>query len=275
MALPKSNSLPESNGAPPAAHPQWASPYSGRAPIAVPARAVFDEFMRWTIEGEREALAPCLTPADREAFLGYYSKLPDPRNGAAVRRFLRGLWNSDTGWVVRHIVDLAESRATRHEPVRLLDAGSGFGTFSMLYACMGANVVAADLREDRLRVARQRLALFEERSGRRLEVQNVQSDVTLEMGPDFHVVHGSYTDDAGVVHRYAHERTFTPQELQAVLGANGPEVVHHELLYGGEGRLPAALLACVRAIGKLNRAGQRLARRHFVVARRSGARAAA
>ena len=327
MAFPYPQPIPDSNeptrhgvSGPPASH-------SGRSPLVIPPRAVFDEFMRWTIGGEREALAPRLAPADREAFLGYYSKLPDPRNEDAVRRFLRGLWNSDTGWVARRIASLARSRSAAAGPVRVLDAGSGFGTFSMLYACMGAHVVAADLRDDRLRVARQRLALFAEHTGRRLEVDNVLSDVTQEMGPDFDVVwvynaishidpvepflqgvarrlapegvlvigdinganpahtqrldalrdevHGSYTDDAGVVHRYAHERTFTPDQFRDILGGCGLDVIQLELLYGGEGRLPAPLLGCVRATIRMSGAGQRLARRQFVVARARGKRLAA
>ena len=325
MTLSRSRQIDASADAPEAALPQWRSLHPARAPVAISARSEFEAFIRWTIEGERKLLAPRLAPADRQAFLDYYSKLPEAGNEAAVRRFLRGLWNSDTGWVARRIAALVESRAAGGEPVRVLDAGSGFGTFSQLYACMGAHVVAADLREDRLRVARQRLALFEERTGRRLEVRNQRSDVTQEIGPDFDLVwvynaishidpvepflqgvarrlapegvlvigdinganprhtrrldalrdevHGTFTDDAGVVHRYAHERTFSPQEFKAVLEASGLEVVHHELLYGGEGRLPAGLLACIRAIGRMQRAGQRHARRQFVVARRAAGRA--
>lgn len=327
MAFQQTNPIPEFNAPTQGSESRFPSLHSGCTPVAVPPRTVFDEFMRWTIGGEREALAPRLAPADREAFLGYYSKLPDPRNEAAVRRFLRGLWNADTGWVARRIASLAHSRTAGGEPVRLLDAGSGFGTFSMLYASMGAHVVAADLRDDRLRVARERLALYAEHTGRRLEVDNVLSDVTQEMGPDFDVVwvynaishidpvepflqgvarrlapegvlvigdinganpqhtqrldalrdevHGSYTDDAGVVHRYAHERTFTPNEFRDILGACGLDVVHHELLYGGEGRLPAPLLGCVRAAVRMSGSGQRLARRQFVVARARGKRPAA
>ena len=57
-------------------------------------------------------------------------------------------WRSDAGWTARWIA----ARPPRRP--RVLDAGSGFGTYSMLYAAVGAEVIGVDLRPDRLDAAR-------------------------------------------------------------------------------------------------------------------------
>src|SRR5262249_43128063 len=114
------------------------------------ARARFERFLRWTIEVEYPAHATFLPPGEREAFGEYYQDLPAPGDGPGIARLLRGVWRGDAGWTARWIA--------AHEGVRVLDAGSGFGTFAMLYASVGGQVTAADLRPDRLAAAERRLA---------------------------------------------------------------------------------------------------------------------
>jgi 2-polyprenyl-3-methyl-5-hydroxy-6-metoxy-1,4-benzoquinol methylase len=142
---------------------------------------VFDEFIRWTLGAERGALATVLTVEERAAFLAYYAGLPDPGDEAAVRRYLRGLWHSDIGWVARWISERASRRPAGTGAMRVLDAGSGFGTLSMLYACMGAEVTAVDLSEERVKVSRRRLELFERRTRRLLPVRFERVDVTEDI----------------------------------------------------------------------------------------------
>ena len=96
------------------------------------ARAAFERFLRWTVEVEYPAHASFLPPGTREAFADYYRRLPPPGDERAIRRMVRGAWRGDVGWTARWI-------AARERP-RVLDAGSGFGTFAMLYAAMGAEV---------------------------------------------------------------------------------------------------------------------------------------
>ena len=163
---------------PAAAWPGRAYGFGDSAPAP---RTVFEEVVRWTIGGERGALAGRLPAQEREAFLEYYAGLPDVRSEVDVRRYLRGLWHSDIGWVSRWIAEQGRRRPLGLEPVQVLDAGCGFGTYSLLYACMGAEVTAVDLREDRLHVARRRLELFEERTRRSLGLRIERIDVTEDI----------------------------------------------------------------------------------------------
>jgi len=47
------------------------------------------------------------------------------------------MWRGEAGWTARWIA----ARLERFPDVRVLDAGSGFGTYSMLYAAIGAEVI--------------------------------------------------------------------------------------------------------------------------------------
>lgn len=139
------------------------------------ARQAFDQFVRWTIESEYQPVQARLPAGEREAFADYYKNLPRPGDEAAIRRYLRGFWRSDAGWTARWLVDRA--RATGRTP-RVLDAGSGFGTYSMLYASMGCDVLGADLRPDRLDAAEKRLAFHHELTGKSLAVRYARADLT-------------------------------------------------------------------------------------------------
>jgi 2-polyprenyl-3-methyl-5-hydroxy-6-metoxy-1,4-benzoquinol methylase len=143
-------------------------------------RAAFDGFLRWTIETEYPAHSEFLPPGECEEFAAYYARLPSAGDESAIRRMSRGMWRGDSGWVCRWL-------ASRPEPT-VLDAGSGFGTFAMLYAAVGADVTAVDLRPDRLSAADRRLSFYRESTGRSLPVCNVRADLTREWSRDYDLV---------------------------------------------------------------------------------------
>ncbi len=139
------------------------------------AEHAFKSFLEWTIEVEWPAREAFLEGAEREVFTDYYESLPRAGETAKIRRFLTGFWRSEAGWTARWI---AARAAARPGPVKVMDAGSGFGSFAMLYASVGAEVIAADLRPDRLHVAEQRLAFHAASTGRRLAVRQLRADLT-------------------------------------------------------------------------------------------------
>lgn len=146
----------------------------------------FLEFARWTIERELPAAERFLPPGEREEFIRYYRTLPPPGDEAGIRRYLRGFWRSEGGWAARWI---ARRAATAGDGViRVLDAGSGFGTYSMLYAIMGGDVTGADLRPDRLSAAERRLGHYREQTGRELAVQYERADLTKPWSRDYDLV---------------------------------------------------------------------------------------
>ncbi len=149
------------------------------------ARERFERFVRWTIEKEYAPVQSRLPDGEREAFADYYKKLPKPGQEAAIARYLRGFWRSEAGWTARWIVNRAN--AIGGTP-RVMDAGSGFGTYSMLYAAVGAEVVGADLRPDRLDAAEKRLAFHREQTGETLPVKYARADLTREWDADYDLV---------------------------------------------------------------------------------------
>ena len=149
------------------------------------ARGAFERFVRWTIEQEYGPVQAVLPEGEREAFASYYNRLPTPGDEASIRRYLRGFWRSEAGWTAGWLA--ARSRARGRRP-RVMDAGSGFGTYSMLYAAVGAEVVGADLRPDRLAAAQKRLAFHTEQTGTALPVRFVRADLTREWDADYDLV---------------------------------------------------------------------------------------
>jgi SAM-dependent methyltransferase len=126
-----------------------------------------------------------LPEGEREAFAEYYKRLPAPGDEAAIRRYLRGFWRSEAGWTARWIGERARAIGARP---RVMDAGSGFGTYSMLYAAAGGDVVGADLRPDRLDAAEKRLAFHRELTGETLAVRYVRADLTRDWDADYDLV---------------------------------------------------------------------------------------
>ncbi len=148
------------------------------------ARAALERFVRWTIEVEYPAHASFLPEGEREAFADYYRNLPGPGDEAGIARYLRGFWRSEAGWTARW---LAARAAAGPRPV-VMDAGSGFGTYAMLYAAVGAEVVGADLRPDRLDAAGRRLAFHRESTGTSLAVRYERADLTRDWSTDADLV---------------------------------------------------------------------------------------
>jgi 2-polyprenyl-3-methyl-5-hydroxy-6-metoxy-1,4-benzoquinol methylase len=140
-------------------------------------RAAFEEFVRWSIVTERPGAPGFLPAGECDEFMRYYRGLPAPGDVAAIRRYTRGLWRSEAGWVARWLGDRA---ARTGRAPRVMDAGSGFGTYSMLFAAAGAEVTGVDLRPDRLSAAARRLEFHHERTGSRLRVEYARADLTTE-----------------------------------------------------------------------------------------------
>jgi len=149
------------------------------------AREAFERFVRWTIEKEYAAVQPRLPDGEREEFADYYKRLPPPGDEARIRRYLRGFWRSEAGWTSRWIVGRARAIGGRPS---VMDAGSGFGTYSMLYAAAGADVTGADLRPDRLDAAQKRLEFHREITGQSLPVRYVRADLTRDWDSDYDLV---------------------------------------------------------------------------------------
>lgn len=143
-------------------------------------RRRFEGFQRWTIEVEYPARETFLSPEVVGAFSDYYKSLPVAGDEPAIRRYLRGTWRGDSGWTSRWL-------GARERP-QVLDAGSGFGTFAMLYAAVGAEVSAVDLRPDRLQGAAERLEFYRRSTGEALPVRNLRADLTREWDRDYDLV---------------------------------------------------------------------------------------
>jgi len=144
------------------------------------ARTRFDRFVRWTIEVEHGGLPSELPAGEREAFEDYYKKLPKPGDEPEIRRYLRGFWRSEAGYAARWIA--------AHPGARVLDAGSGFGTYAMLYAAMGGRVEGVDLRPDRLDAAERRLRFWQRTNDQPLDVRYRRGDLTREWPEDVDLV---------------------------------------------------------------------------------------
>lgn len=145
--------------------------------VSVASRGAFEDFLRWTIAHEWPAHERFLPEGEREAFASYYRSLPAARDEAGVRRFVRGFWRSEAGWAARWIMERSRRLG---RAARVMDAGSGFGTYAMLYAAVGGDVTGADLRPDRLDAAQKRLEFHRSETGQSLPVRYVRADLTRE-----------------------------------------------------------------------------------------------
>ena len=148
-------------------------------------REAFDAFVRWTIEVELERAPHFLPESERAPFLDYYRKLPKRGNEEGIARYLRGFWRSEAGWTARWI---GARQMASGADVQVLDAGSGFGTYSMLYAAVGASVTGVDLRPDRLDAAERRLVFHREHTGVDLPVRYQRADLTRAWDRDYDLV---------------------------------------------------------------------------------------
>jgi 2-polyprenyl-3-methyl-5-hydroxy-6-metoxy-1,4-benzoquinol methylase len=196
------------------------------------ARRSFERLLDWTIQVEYPSAATFLPEAGREVFLDYYVNLLKLRDPQALARYRRGMWRSEAGWVARWV-------ARRHEITgrrpRVLDAGSGFGTYAMLFAAAGAEVVGADLRPDRLEVAASRLTFCRQSLGLDLPVRCARADLTAAWDTDYDLVWVynalSHIDP---LERFLDElrRHLTPGGVLAVGDINGAYPAHVRRLAG-------------------------------------------
>jgi len=65
----------------------------------------------------------------------------------------------------------------------VLDAGSGYGSDSMLFASLGARVLAVNVSEAELTLAQKRQTYFEKFSGRRFDITYIQADLNTFTPP--------------------------------------------------------------------------------------------
>lgn len=145
----------------------------------------FERFARWTIEQERPSAAAFLSGDELAGFLDYYRALPAPDDARGIAHYVRGLWRGEAGWAARWI---AAARARDGRAPRVLDAGCGYGTFSLLFAAVGADVIGADLRPDRLAVAERRRAYHASSTGPALCARFERRDLAHDWGESFDVV---------------------------------------------------------------------------------------
>ena len=149
------------------------------------AQRSFERLLEWTIRVEYPAAPTFLPPAGRQAFMDYYKNLSQFHDPLALARYQRGMWRSEAGWVARWIARRHEAAGRRP---RVLDAGSGFGTYAMLFAAAGAEVVGVDLRPDRLEAASSRLAFCRASLGLDLPVRCERADLTVDWKQDYDLV---------------------------------------------------------------------------------------
>jgi SAM-dependent methyltransferase len=152
---------------------------------ATDASRAFERFVRWTIEQERPAVATFMPADERAGFVDYFRALPAPGDARAIAGYVRGLWRGEAGWAARWI---ANARARTGRAPRVLDAGCGYGTFSLLFAAMGGEVTGADLRPDRLAVADCRRGFHAASTGTTLSVVFVRRDLAHDWQQPFDVV---------------------------------------------------------------------------------------
>jgi 2-polyprenyl-3-methyl-5-hydroxy-6-metoxy-1,4-benzoquinol methylase len=152
-----------------------------RRPTPREARARLARVVDWFVGTELASGVKFLPEGERAAFLDYYKSWPKSDDRAAVAKYVRGLWRLDAGWVMRWI-------AEQPTAPRILDAGCGFGTFAMMFAAVGAEVVGADLRPDRLDAAEKRLEFYRQTTGTMLPIRYERVDLTKPSADRFDMV---------------------------------------------------------------------------------------
>lgn len=126
--------------------------------------------LRLFVENQMEELRRAVEFLDGEEikeFLAYYDRFVGrPLSGAALDAEVLGGVRSTHGHALERILAGRSGR-----PFRVLDAGCGFGTESLLLAFAGAEVTGNDLRGERVRTAEKRPPFWEKETGRRLSLR--------------------------------------------------------------------------------------------------------
>ena len=115
----------------------------------------------------------------------------------ALRRYYRNLFLTDGtlsplgihGYASRLASALLAVREAE-PPARLLDAGCGYGTESLLFALSGADVTGVELISERVELARSRISFYQNRVSAPLSIQFVNADVMryLERTQPFDII---------------------------------------------------------------------------------------
>lgn len=118
------------------------------------------------IETEYDEIDTILDPQEADTYRAYYKDMPyrdlsKSQRVSTYRRFYRGY--------LRYMV--SELLARDGEAPYILDAGSGLGTQSILFALLGARVHGVDLRQDRVIIAGKRSARWAEKFGAQLDTR--------------------------------------------------------------------------------------------------------
>lgn len=102
----------------------------------------------------------------------------------ALRHYYRNLFLADGtlsplgvyGYASR-LAPVMLSLRGAESPVRLLDAGCGYGTESLLFALSGADVTGVDLVPERVELARSRLGFYQNHSSYPLSIRFINADI--------------------------------------------------------------------------------------------------
>ena len=115
----------------------------------------------------------------------------------ALRQYYRRLFLADGtpsplgvyGYASRLAPVLAALREAK-SPVRLLDAGCGYGTESLLLALSGADVTGVELVPERVKLARSRTSFYQEHTSTALSIRFVNANVIryLEKAGPFDII---------------------------------------------------------------------------------------
>ena len=108
-----------------------------------------------------------LSEAGRELLRGYYTDAGLLHS--ARKRYFRQLYTSTLLRLLSHLPDSLEG-------MRILDLGAGCGTQSLLFALLGAEVLAVDLDEVALQVLKERAARYAREVGSELKVTVLRED---------------------------------------------------------------------------------------------------
>jgi 2-polyprenyl-3-methyl-5-hydroxy-6-metoxy-1,4-benzoquinol methylase len=134
----------------------------------------------------RDAYEQILVEADQQGYTAAERRLLSDDTfyyGRVLRESTRAYALDSTVWNISravHYLGLAE----RGSAARVVDLGSGLGMQSILFAALGARVLAVDLSLAATELAAKRAAWFERLWGRRLQIEFLQGDFsTMDLQP--------------------------------------------------------------------------------------------
>ena len=125
-----------------------------------------------------------LDPVQAKNFRGYYKAYGKALSSEALQQEITGYIRGDLSYMLNRLLDQEKDR-----PLRILDAGSGQGTQSILFSLLGDEVVGIDLREDRHSIAIRRHAFYEQELDRPLKVTfSLASIFSFEQPESFDII---------------------------------------------------------------------------------------